>query len=245
MEFFGAAAIDPLQTYLALNERSAMPFSVFQRVYNQYLLCASPERFLKKTGLQLISQPIKGTARRGASPAEDAEIIKRLKNDEKEIAENMMIVDLVRNDLARSAVTGSVQVEEMFGVYTFPRLHQMISTISAVLRPGVSFTDAIKYAFPMGSMTGAPKIKAMELIDNYEDIRRGLYSGAVGYISPGGDFDFNVIIRSILYNETQRYVSFQVGSAITYDAVGEYEYDECLLKAKAMLEVLSNRKNQP
>jgi para-aminobenzoate synthetase component 1 len=162
----------------------------------------------------------------------------QLRNNEKEQAENMMIVDLVRNDLARSAETGSVQVEEMFGIYTFPQLHQMISTISARLQPNISFTQAIKHAFPMGSMTGAPKIKAMELIEQYEQARRGIYSGAIGYITPEGDFDFNVVIRSIIYNAANRYLSFQAGSAITYDALGEHEYAECLLKAKAMQQVL-------
>jgi para-aminobenzoate synthetase component 1 len=150
----------------------------------------------------------------------------------------MMIVDLVRNDLARSARTGTVRVEEMFGVYTFAQLHQMISTVSAELRPEVPPTEALRNAFPMGSMTGAPKIKAMELIDGYESARRGLYSGTVGFFTPEGDFDFNVVIRSMLYNRPDGYLSCQVGSAITYDARGESEYEECLLKARAMREVL-------
>ncbi len=238
MEFFAEnASIDPLAVYRALNGKSPMPFSVFGKTADHYLICASPERFLKKTGTRLLSQPIKGTARRGKDAGEDEAIKDRLFHDEKERAENMMIVDLVRNDLARSAQTGSVRVEEMFGVYTFARLHQMISTVSATLRPEVSFTEAIRNAFPMGSMTGAPKIQAMQLIDQYEDTRRGLYSGAAGFITPDGDFDFNVVIRSILYNQATRYLSFQAGSAITYDARGEQEYEECLLKAQAMLEV--------
>lgn len=238
IEFYAEkAAIDPLATYQSLNSRSPMPFSVFGRTADNYLICASPERFMQKSGDQLLSQPIKGTARRGNSPGQDEAIKHRLLHDEKERAENMMIVDLVRNDLARSARTGSVRVDEMFGIYTFARLHQMISSVSATLRPGVSFTDAIKHAFPMGSMTGAPKIKAMQLIDQYENARRGLYSGAVGYITPEGDFDFNVVIRSILYNQATGYLSFQAGSAITYDSAGELEYEECLLKAQAMLEV--------
>lgn len=239
MEFFSnQACISPLAVYLALNARSPMPFSVFQKIGSHYLLSASPERFLKKTGNKLLSQPMKGTARRGNTPEEDTQLIDRLRKDEKELAENMMIVDLVRNDLARSAITGSVKVDELFGVYTFKQLHQMISSVSAQLKPGLPFTEAIQHAFPMGSMTGAPKIKAMELIDRYEQSRRGLFSGAVGYISPEGDFDFNVVIRSILYNANNGYLSFQVGSAITYDAQGEREYEECLLKAKAMREVL-------
>ncbi len=239
IEFFAENAhLDPLYLYQKLSSRSPMPFSVFGRINQHYLVGASPERFLRKTGRQLLSQPIKGTVRRGSTAQEDVQLKEWLRTDEKERAENMMIVDLVRNDLARSAVTGSVRVEEMFGVYTFARLHQMISSVSATIRLGISFTEAIKNAFPMGSMTGAPKIKAMELIDQYEDVRRGLYSGAVGFITPEGDFDFNVVIRSILYNADKQYLSFQVGSAITYDAIGEKEYEECLLKAQAMREVL-------
>ncbi|GAA4459786.1 anthranilate synthase component I family protein [Nibrella saemangeumensis] len=239
-EFFAeAATLDPLTTYQALDKRSPMPFSVFMKRHDQYLMCASPERFLKKTGDQLLSQPIKGTIRRGHSPEEDEQLRQALLHNEKERAENLMIVDLVRNDLARSARTGSVRVDELFGIYTFRQVHQMISTVSATLHPDISFTDAIRHAFPMGSMTGAPKIRAMELIDHYEASRRGLYSGAVGYITPEGDFDFNVVIRSLLYNATSAYASFSVGSAITYDADPEQEYQECLLKARALREVLT------
>jgi para-aminobenzoate synthetase component 1 len=239
LEFYAEnAQIHPWALYKALNERSPMPFSVYSRVEDYYLMCASPERFLKKTGSQLISQPIKGTAKRGSSVEEDEKIMHQLRHNEKELAENMMIVDLVRNDLSRSALTGSVKVEEMFGIYTFPQLHQMISTVSATIRPDLPFTQAIKNAFPMGSMTGAPKIKAMELIDLYEQAYRGLYSGAVGYITPEADFDFNVVIRSILYNARNNYLSFQAGSAITYDAQPAQEYAECMLKAKAIQSIL-------
>jgi para-aminobenzoate synthetase component I len=239
MEFFAEnVQIYPLQVYQALNRQSPMPFSAYGRIQDHYLMCASPERFLRKTGSRLLSQPIKGTARRGASPEEDEVIKHQLRHNEKELAENMMIVDLVRNDLARSAVAGSVQVEEMFGIYTFPQLHQMISSVSASIRPGLPFTEAIRNAFPMGSMTGAPKIKAMELIDHYEQAYRGLYSGAVGYITPDADFDFNVVIRSLLYNAKTQYLSFQAGSAITYDALAEQEYEECLLKARAIRNIL-------
>lgn len=230
--------IDPIATYLDLVNLSPTPFSVFHQFNGCYLICASPERFLKKEGRKLISQPIKGTAKRGSTPEEDERIKQALRTDEKELAENMMIVDLVRNDLARSSQPGSVKVEEMFGIYTFRQLHQMISTVTSELRPGVHAVDAIKNAFPMGSMTGAPKIKVMELIEQYENTKRGLYSGAMGYITPGGDFDFNVVIRSLLYNGNTGNLSFEVGSAITYDAKAEKEYDECLLKAHALLQVL-------
>lgn len=240
VEFFAEnARLDPVATYKALNQRSPMPFSVFMKQGDRYLLSASPERFLKKTGQTLISQPIKGTSRRGQTPDEDEALKQQLRNSEKEQAENLMIVDLVRNDLARSAQTGSVQVDELFGIYTFRQVHQMISTVSATLQANVPFTDALRYAFPMGSMTGAPKIRAMQLIDELERSRRGLYSGTVGFITPEGDFDFNVVIRSIFYQAQRHYAAFSVGSAITYDADPAQEYAECLLKAQAMRAVLA------
>ena len=163
-------------------------------------MCASPERFLQKKSERLISQPIKGTIRRSTDAGEDEELKKELYNNVKERSENVMIVDLVRNDLSRIAKKGSVEVEELFGIYTFKQVHHMISTISCELRETTTFTDIIRSMFPMGSMTGAPKISAMKLIEKHEKTKRGLYSGAVGYISPSGDFDFNVVIRSILYN---------------------------------------------
>ncbi|MGF7215147.1 para-aminobenzoate synthetase component 1 [Spirosoma lacussanchae] len=239
IEFFlEKARLDPLRTYQALTERSPMPFSSFLRLDNRYVLGASPERFLKKTGSRILSQPIKGTIRRGQTTDEDAELRSQLFQSEKERAENLMIVDLVRNDLARSAETGSVRVDELFGIYGFRQVYQMISTVSATLRNDVSWADSIRNAFPMGSMTGAPKIRAMERIDQLEASRRGVYSGAIGYITPDGDFDFNVVIRSLLYDAEQRYASFSVGSAITYDADPDQEWAECLLKASAIREVL-------
>jgi para-aminobenzoate synthetase component 1 len=203
------------------------------------LICASPERFLKKVGNKLISQPIKGTIKRGANEQEDLQQIALLRNSEKERAENMMIVDLVRNDLARSCKAGTVKVEEMFGIYPFKHLFQMISTVSGELKDSVHFIDSIKNAFPMGSMTGAPKIKAMELIEKYEQAKRGLFSSAVGFITPAGDFDFNVVIRSIFYDGTDKRLSFQAGSAITYDSDPHEEYEECMLKVKAILNAIN------
>lgn len=240
-EFFSENThIEPIQVYKALFKRSPMPFSVFLKAQNKYALCASPERFLKKQGQTVISQPIKGTIPRGANPTEDLLQKEKLRNSEKEMAENMMIVDLVRNDLAKSAIIGTTKVTEMFGIYTFKQLHQMISTIEAQMKPDISIGEVIKNAFPMGSMTGAPKIKAMELIEHYENTKRGLFSGAIGFINPMGDFDFNVVIRTIFYDAKKHYLSFQVGSAITYDSSGEQEYEECMLKAKAIREVLNN-----
>lgn len=238
-EFFAEhAVINPVQTFEFLNEVSPTPFAGYFKIYNQYILSATPERFLCKRGQILISQPIKGTARRSDDLAEDEEIKTRLRNDIKEQAENVMIVDLVRHDLTKSAVKGSVKVDELFGIYTFPQVHQMISTISCELNPGTHFIDAIRNAFPMGSMTGAPKVKAMQLIEEYEVTKRGIYSGSFGCINPNGDFDFNVVIRSILYNAESKYLSFQVGGAITYQCDAEKEYEECLLKASAILKVL-------
>jgi len=239
IEFFARQAeLDPFSVYRALNEQSPMPFSSFLKLSNQYIISASPERFLKKQGPTIWSQPIKGTIRRGQTAEEDATLRSQLLNSEKERAENLMIVDLVRNDLARSAQTGSVRVDELFGIYGFRQVYQMISTVSATLRESVTWADAIRYAFPMGSMTGAPKIRSMELIDALEVSRRGVYSGAIGFITPDGDFDFSVVIRTLLYDAPGQYASFSVGSAITYDADPEQEWEECLLKARPIHNVL-------
>lgn len=236
MEYFAEnVKIDPLHTYSQLQKISPVPFATYAKLEGElYALCASPERFIKKEGTKLISQPIKGTAKRGISPSDDEAMKQHLRNSEKEMAENVMIVDLVRNDLAKSCETGTIKVEELFGIYSFPQVHQMISTITSTLRNDVHWVDAIKNAFPMGSMTGAPKVKAMELIEQHEESKRGLFSGAIGYITPDGDFDFNVVIRSLLYNAATQYLSYHVGGAITYDSVPEEEYKECILKASAI-----------
>ncbi|PZR19066.1 MAG: aminodeoxychorismate synthase component I [Flavobacterium psychrophilum] len=241
MEFYAEnAAIVPFDTYQKLNAISEPPFAVFFRNYKQYLLSASPERYIRKEGDKIISQPIKGTARRSDNPTEDKAIQEELYNNEKERSENIMIVDLVRNDLSRTAVKGSVKVEELCGPYAFKQVHHLISTVVSELKPEFYPIDVIKTTFPMGSMTGAPKISAMQIIEKLEETKRGLYSGAVGYFSPEGDFDFNVVIRSILYNAENKYISFSVGSAITSKAVPESEYEECLLKARAMRSVLES-----
>ncbi|HTN21694.1 MAG TPA: anthranilate synthase component I family protein [Pelobium sp.] len=240
MEFYALQAdIHPLSTYQQLNRHSPTPFSNYFKWFDKHIISATPERFLAKRGEKLVSQPIKGTAKRGKTNEEDAQIVKHLKESSKEQQENVMIVDLVRNDLTKSAVEGSVKVEELFGVYTFKQVHHLISTVVCNKTPEISNVSVVKNTFPMGSMTGAPKIKAMKLMEQFERTKRGMYAGAVGYFSPDGDFDFNVIIRTILYNETEKYLSFQVGSAITYYAIPEQEYEECLLKVKAILEVLA------
>lgn len=239
MEFFAEkASINPLEKFLKLNEISQAPFTVFFKNNKQFLLSASPERYLKKEGENLISQPIKGTAKRFLDPIEDEKSKTNLAQDPKERAENIMIADLVRNDLSRTAQKATVVVKELCGIYSFLQVHQMISTITSKIDPQYSAVDALRTTFPMGSMTGAPKLSAMKIIEELEESKRGLYSGAVGYFLPNGDFDFNVVIRSILYNQENQYVSFSVGSAITSLSIPENEYEECLLKAKAMLEVL-------
>lgn len=233
--------LNPVELFLKLNRASPVPFANFFKQDDKFIISATPERFLSKRGSKLISQPIKGTARRQPDPAADEDVKNYLKNNEKERAENVMIVDLVRNDLTKSAVPGSVKVEELFGIYTFSTVHQMISTVTCVADSKLENTQLLKNTFPMGSMTGAPKIKAMELIDDYERSKRGIFSGAIGYFSPNGNFDFNVVIRSILYNQGNGYLSFQVGSAITSGSDPQSEYDECLLKAEAILSVLNNK----
>ena len=240
MEFFAENVnIEPIDVYKRINAISEPPFAVYFKNNTHYLMCASPERYIKKEGNQVISQPIKGTAKRFEEEALDEQSKKDLFENQKERSENIMIVDLVRNDLSRTAVKGSVEVEELCGIYTFKQVHQMISTITSEVEPNTSPMAILKTTFPMGSMTGAPKISAMQIIEQLEESKRGLYSGAVGYITPEGNFDFNVVIRSVLYNKENRYVSFSVGSAITFLSEPEKEYEECLLKAKAMFEVLA------
>ncbi len=239
IEFCGEQTdFDPMSCYQRLNELSPMPFSAFMKSNDLFLMSASPERFLKKSGDQLVSQPIKGTIRRSTDANQDEILKLALANSEKDQAENLMIVDLVRNDLAKSSVPGSVVVDELFGIYSFQQVHQMISTVRSTIRPNEKVTDLIKSAFPMGSMTGAPKIRVMEEIELLEDTARGLYSGSVGFFSPDGDFDFNVVIRSVIYSRHSGKLSFHVGSAITVDSDPEIEYAECLLKAGAILKAL-------
>ncbi len=244
-EFFAEnVQLQPEQVFKRLNTLAKAPFSLFFKTMDHALICASPERFLAKRGAKLISQPIKGTRKRSDNPETDQILAQDLANSPKDRAENVMIVDLVRNDLTRHSETGSIQVEELFKVYTFNTVHQLISTVVARLRPDAHAMDALRAAFPMGSMTGAPKVMAMQLIEQYECTRRGLYSGAFGYFSPEGDFDFNVVIRSILYNKATQYCSVQVGGAIVYDSDPEQEYEECMTKVKAMIQALAGQIRQ-
>ncbi len=233
--------INPLETYNKLNGISNPPFATFLKCNDKYVLSASPERYLKKEGNTVISQPIKGTTKRSFDKVEDEQLKTELLKNEKERSENIMIVDLVRNDLSKTAIKGSVEVEELCKIYTFDQVHHMISTVKSKVESNTNPVDIIKSTFPMGSMTGAPKISAMKIIEALEETKRGIYSGAVGYFSPSGDFDFNVVIRSILYNETKKYVSYSVGGAITAKSDPLKEYEECLVKAKAMRQVLEDQ----
>jgi len=238
-EFFAdQASVNPLEAYRKLNEISPTPFSCFFKFGQKYILSASPERFLSKNGRVLLSQPIKGTAPRGKTAIEDEQLKNALVSNPKEISENIMIVDLVRNDLTRSAKPGTVKASDLLQIHSFKQVHQLISTISCQIREGISAADTISNTFPPGSMTGAPKISAMRLIDQYENSRRGVYSGALGYFSPQGNYDFSVVIRTLIYNAENGYLSFHTGGAITDNADPEKEYNECLLKGKALFQTL-------
>ena len=237
--------VSPMALFNALNRIGKTPFSAFLSFDNTYLMSASPERFLQRRGDALMSQPIKGTAARHEDAVIDKSVAEALKLDAKERAENIMITDLVRNDLSRIAQKGSVAVSEQCAVYPFAQVHQMISTVKAQCDSAFTSLDVINACFPMGSMTGAPKQRAMELINQYEHGQRGLYSGAVGYFAPNGDFDFNVVIRSLVYDAASKYLSTHVGSALTAAADPSKEYDECQLKVKAIKRVLANKKTIP
>ncbi len=240
-EFYAEnTSLNPLGAYRKLNEVSPTPFSCFFRFGQRYILSASPERFLSKRGDTLLSQPIKGTAPRGSTADEDERLKAMLRTNPKEISENIMIVDLVRNDLTRSAKPGTVRASELLQLHSFKQVHQLISTITCQIREDLATTETIRNTFPPGSMTGAPKISAMALIDRYENSRRGVYSGALGYFGPQGDYDFSVVIRTMLYNAENGYLSFHTGGAITDGADPEKEYNECLLKGKALFEVLKS-----
>lgn len=241
-EFFAEnIRVDPLLLYRSLNKVSPSPFSAYYSVDKNYLLCASPERFLKRAGQKIISQPIKGTSARDLNDiAHDKALKMELADSEKDRAENVMVVDLVRNDLSKICVPDSVRVSELFGIYSFAQVHQMISTIVGRPIPGLHWTDMIAGTFPMGSMTGAPKRRVLELIEKYEKSKRGIFSGALGYVKPNQDFDFNVVIRSLLYNGPDQYLAWFAGSGITVNSIPEKEYEECLLKVAAFEMIIKN-----
>ena len=245
-EFFAESANpDPLALYRALANISPSPFSAYYSVDDHFLICASPERYLKRKGDNILSQPIKGTAARDLENAAHDELLRTtLAASDKDRTENVMIVDLVRNDLSKICETDSVYVSELFGIYSFPQVHQMISTITGKPRLDLYWTDMVARTFPMGSMTGAPKKRVLELIERYEKSRRGLFSGALGYVKPNQDFDFNVVIRSLLYNRTGQYLAYFAGSGITFNSDPEKEYEECLLKVAAFERIIKNPLHQ-
>lgn len=237
MEFYAEGVkIDPIQTFIHLCSLSKAPFSGFMKYEENFMIGASPERFMKRSANKLTSQPMKGTGKRSGD--RDQPETEMLRNDPKERSENIMITDLVRNDLSKVAERNSVKVEELCGIYSFPGVHQMISTISCAISSTTNLRDIIHAAFPPGSMTGAPKPESMRLIEKYERSRRELYAGCFGFMDPEGDFDLSVVIRSLFYNRSTGYLSFHVGSAITALSDPEMEFEECLLKSSKMIEAL-------
>ena len=233
---------DPAALYGCMKEVGPVPFGAYLALDGLHVCCQSPERFLRREGDRVFSQPIKGTSRRGSGADEDASLKRQLRASQKEKAENLMIVDLVRNDLSRIARRGTVEVPKLFEIQSFGTVHQMVSTISAESEVDDP-VEVIKACFPMGSMTGAPKISAMRSIEELEDYRRGIYSGAIGYIKPDGDFDFNVVIRTSILTENKLYYS--VGGAITSDSNPQKEWRETLLKAEALSTAVEKRSDIP
>ncbi|MEX2479148.1 MAG: anthranilate synthase component I family protein [Gracilimonas sp.] len=230
---------DSLTLYQAMKKAGPVPFGGYVAFDGYSICCASPERFLAKEGTKVWSQPIKGTISRELGNDSIVDI-KKLQNSEKERAENLMIVDLVRNDLSRLAIKNSVKVSKLFEVQSFETVHQMVSTVECRVEEQTDSIELIKACFPMGSMTGAPKISAMRSIEKYENYKRGIYSGALGYIKPEGDFDLNVIIRTAIINEEN--LTYPVGGAITSDSDPKAEWEETLIKARAITNILSEAK---
>lgn len=237
----GPCSIDPAAVFARLHRLSEAPYAMLLKKGDEYILSASPELFLKKEGDRLFTKPIKGTIRRGKDPEEDQALKKELQQHLKERTEHVMAVDVARNDLSVFAGKGSVQVEKLYAIETFRTVHQMVSTVSCVLRENTSFDTVIRATFPMASMTGAPKLRAMQLIDKYEAFERGYYSGTMGLVDGHGDYTLSVIIRSIFYNQRTGALSIAVGGAITYLSDPEQEYEECLLKASGLLKALGAR----
>ena len=233
-QFHAKGSINPFSAYQRLVKSSPTPFAAFIRFKEFYTLCASPERFLKREGNRVITEPIKGTISRSSDAKEDLILIDKLKNSEKDQTENVMIVDLARNDLSKIAKKGSVKVEELFGIYSFPQVHQMISKVVCEVDEKKDSIDIIEAMFPIASMTGVPKISALKIIEELENFKREMYSGCIGFFTPEDDFDFNVVIRSLFYNATTNALSYAVGGAIINASTPEEEYEETILKAKAI-----------
>jgi para-aminobenzoate synthetase component I len=238
---FGAKGLltNPAGAFSRLTGLSPVPFAGFLRRDNWYLLSASPERFLQHHEGRLVTQPIKGTAPRGNTPEQDVNLAQQLRDSQKEQSENVMIVDLCRNDLYRSCVPESVKVLRLFEVQPFAQVHQLVSTVTGQLKPEVNPIQALLSAFPPGSMTGAPKVRVCQLADQYERTQRGVYSGALGYVAPSGDFDFNVVIRTLIHDQKTKSLSFHTGGAITWQSEAEKEWEETLVKASALIQLIS------
>ncbi|MFM1771148.1 MAG: hypothetical protein RLZZ71_290 [Bacteroidota bacterium] len=230
---------DAFAHFSKMNNATEAPHAAYFNGDKLQLLCTSPERFIQKVENTIISQPIKGTVKRGATMDEDEENKVLLETSKKERSENIMIVDLVRNDLSRIAEKASVNVKSLCELHTFKTLHHLISTVEAKLPFNITFTEILAATFPMGSMTGAPKISAVQHMEKLEALDRGIYSGSFGVIESNGNFDFNVIIRSAVYNKEKKQTTIKVGSAITQASNAEAEYEECLLKAASTLSIFN------
>ncbi len=231
---------DPHLIYEQLNLVSLMPFSGFFKARAHCIVSASPERFLKKINKKIISQPMKGTSPAFSDGEENLKSIYHLTHSEKERAENIMIVDLVRNDLSTFCQEGSVKVEKLCDLYSFHNVHQMVSTVSGRIAEQVTAGEILEKTFPMGSMTGAPKIRAMQLIEELEISSRGPFSGTMGYMDPKGNFDLNVLIRSLFYNTQTGHGFYSAGSGVTVLSDPEKEYDECMLKGETMKNIFKS-----
>ena len=226
----------PLQVFSYLRKYNPAPFGAYLDFDNFEVVSASPERFIKMKNKLIETRPIKGTRKRGATEEEDLALKNELANSEKDKSELLMIVDLERNDLNRICELKSVVVDELFEVETYSTVFHLVSTIRGKLKEEYSFVDLIKATFPGGSITGAPKIRAMEIIDELENSRRDLYTGSIGYISFNGDCDLNIVIRTAIHKDGKYYLG--VGGGITCESELEFEYEETLQKAKAILEAI-------
>lgn len=227
---------DAFPAYLELRRLSPAPYSAFLNLPHAQILCASPERFLSVAEGKAETKPIKGTRPRMGNTALDAGAVSELQNSSKDRAENLMIVDLLRNDLGKSCKPGSIQVKKLFNVESFAQVHHLISTITGQLESGEDAPSLLRNCFPGGSITGAPKLRAMQVIEQLEPHRRGIYCGAIGYVGHDGNMDSNIAIRTLVYSRGE--VRFWAGGGIVADSVASAEFQETLVKAAGVLELL-------